>query len=380
MLSNWNLVLVFGFYISLDFIIANVAMDFDGILEKQLLSQLGINNPEVVPTLSKDDIVIPEDMRSLYTSMLRSHRTRRMIAKGIHKNPDIYGNILHTDPSRQSFSFDISSIPPHSEILMAELSLFKERPNESHRNHSHRHPVNSARATIHQIGKNASDMDHGERVAFKMYGNSSVDQVDERMVPVDSSGYTIFDVTTAVRHWLETPSSNQGLELRVSPFRPGRYANRVADSVRASMIRHGRHDLPGTEVDVPVLTIYTVKYAPREEPVDCEEGVEPTSCCRTPRYVDFHETQWANRWIIEPAGFEAYDCAGPCNRRNGHRRVRDIFSLPLNIPSGPSTLDQCAVARSSALPMMYLVENNGVTQLQVSEIPGMVIEECQCTR
>ncbi len=124
----------------------------------------------------------------------------------------------------------------------------------------------------------------------------------------------------------------------------------------------------------------------RDEPLDCEEGVEPTACCRTSRYVDFRQTQWANRWIIEPAGFEAFDCIGPCKhhrrRGNGHRSLRDLFSLPVpfNVPNGPHTLDQCGASRSSALPMMYLVERNGVTQLEVSEIPGMIIDECQCQR
>ena len=67
---------------------------------------------------------------------------------------------------------------------MAELRIYKERPNESYlsrgKNHTHRHPINSARATIHQIGKNTTDFDHGERVVFNMHGNVSVDQIDER--------------------------------------------------------------------------------------------------------------------------------------------------------------------------------------------------------
>ena len=71
---------------------------------------------------------------------------------------------------------------------MAELQVYKERPNESNhgRNHTHRHPVKGARVSIHQIGKNVSDTDHGERPEmFLMYGkdkNSTVNEVDERHV------------------------------------------------------------------------------------------------------------------------------------------------------------------------------------------------------
>ena len=44
---------------------------------------------------------------------------------------DITGEVSFTDPTRQLFTFDISHIPEGSEVIMAELKVFKERPNHS---------------------------------------------------------------------------------------------------------------------------------------------------------------------------------------------------------------------------------------------------------
>ncbi len=88
----WNLALLFGFALSMDIIksTSTESMDHDIFterVEKNLLLELGISNPDLVPTTSKDDIMIPEDIRATYSSMLRAHRSRRMISKGIRKNP-----------------------------------------------------------------------------------------------------------------------------------------------------------------------------------------------------------------------------------------------------------------------------------------------------
>ena len=44
---------------------------------------------------------------------------------------EIYGEVSFSESNRQLFTFDISSIPGGSEVIMAELKVYKERPNHS---------------------------------------------------------------------------------------------------------------------------------------------------------------------------------------------------------------------------------------------------------
>lgn len=81
-----------GLFISMDLISSTTAaslnMDISvSDFEEKLLAGLGIKDPLATPKINRDDIVIPDDIRSKYTSMLRAHRAKRMISKGIHKNP-----------------------------------------------------------------------------------------------------------------------------------------------------------------------------------------------------------------------------------------------------------------------------------------------------
>lgn len=91
--------------------------------------------------------------------------------------------------------------------------------------------------------------------------------------------------------------------------------------------------------------------------------------------------RWANRWVIEPSGYEAYDCLGTCSR---HRSYRDILGNLFNPTGGNSNRKYgskyrtCGISKSGSLPMMYMVENNGVMELKVEEIPNMIAEECSC--
>lgn len=75
---------------------------------------------------------------------------------------------------------------------------------------------------------------------------------------MDSFGWKNFDATAPVTQWLETPSTNLGLELHVDPVRSGSYARRVAERVHFSPEEEPDHEERG----VPMLIVYTIKYAP----------------------------------------------------------------------------------------------------------------------
>ncbi|XP_033111344.1 left-right determination factor 1-like [Anneissia japonica] len=126
----------------------------------------------------------------------------------------------------------------------------------------------------------------------------------------------------------------------------------------------------------PILVVYTIKRAPKneEESSDCADGSEATTCCRRPKFINFRGTEWSDRWIIEPQGYDAYECVGPCTNRGHVRTGRDL----LDLLQRPRTVS-CKASKTSPLPMMYLVNRDGVTEIVVESIPNMIIEECKCT-
>lgn len=78
---------------------------------------------------------------------------------------EIYGEVSFSESNRQLFTFDISSIPEGSEVIMAELKVYKERPNhsifkpdgETHIvNHGH---VHSALVSVNQLTNEEIDLD-----------------------------------------------------------------------------------------------------------------------------------------------------------------------------------------------------------------------------
>ncbi|XP_033642777.1 left-right determination factor 1-like [Asterias rubens] len=334
--------------------------------EMDLMERLGVKDPSATPSIDRKDIVIPDHIYAKYSSLLKHHRMKRKtITQGVRENPGIRGRVVSASQSRHVYTFDMSSLPAGSEVMMAELRIYKELPNHSiHKpNATHRHGVTGGLTSLHQVTTNNSQ-GGGD-------SPSTLCKVDERVINLDSFGWKNFDATAPVTQWLETPSTNLGLELHVDPVRSGSYARRVAERVHFSPEEEPDHEERG----VPMLIVYTIKYAPIDDPVDCStDGSDSDRCCRIPKHVDFRRTSWTNRWIIEPAGFESYDCAGPCQRSHHSRRtLRDVFGLR------PGSYQTCGVARFSSLPMMYLIERGGVSELEVEEIPNMIVDECECT-
>ena len=119
----------------------------------------------------------------------------------IHLSADIVGDVSFTDPARQLFTFDISQIPEGSEVIMAELKVFKERPNHSifkpgqddgvdsgstsQDIHVHDHPhtavVSIKQITGDEIDMNADPADLAASLVNQHEGLSTV-TVDERLV------------------------------------------------------------------------------------------------------------------------------------------------------------------------------------------------------
>nr|AAS00535.1 antivin/lefty [Paracentrotus lividus] len=371
-------------------------------LQMDILDKIGVTEPWKFPSVDASTLTVPDHLRFQYESMHRQHRVRRAyITKGIHKNEEIYGEVSYTERNRQLFTFDISSIPEGSEVIMAELKVYKERPNhsifkpegeEGEAPHSNNHDhVHSALVSIKQLVDQEVDMDAepadlADEVVNQHDGMDTI-TIDQREMTLKGAGWKVFDVTNTIQTWVADSDSNLGVALHIDPIEGGHHAQQVVDEmVFATDFFPETPDSPDSR---PVLVIYTTKYAPAsDEPNECRyEGEEEHRCCRRRKYVDFRDLSWTSRWIIEPAGFEAFDCYGPCHNPRS-RHIRDVFRLPFfgASSSGSSIFGAgsgghrtCGVSRSSSLPMMYLSETpSGTVELKVEEIPNMIVEDCGC--
>ncbi|XP_071963408.1 left-right determination factor 1-like [Antedon mediterranea] len=341
----------------------------------------------VVPSLtdvtenyfSVKDIVVPVELKEKYeqlkkTEGMKLNRKRRtapysknMIAKTVHKNPEMVGHVEHLSSNKMLFTFDFADrLPVGSEVMLAEFKIYKERPNESrhHRtqgNASTHHNVYQSVINVQQILDN--------RGGGENFTESDVVTVDSRVLPLNTSGWKIFDVTKTVQYWIDNPNLNFGLQFEILPTNPTEHAQRIADRTR-----FGPQDSPDTTSGLPILVVYTIKRAPKNEPQhsDCVDGLETNTCCRRPKFIDFRGTEWSDRWIIEPQGYDAFECVGPCTAhrvRNG-RDLLDMLRTPRTVSCKPS--------RTSPLPMMYMVNRDGAAEIVVESIPNMIIQECQC--
>nr|XP_054758095.1 left-right determination factor 2-like [Lytechinus pictus] len=374
-------------------------LDADFDLQMDILDKIGVTDPWNFPSVDASTISVPDHLRFQYESLHRQHRIRRSyIAKGIHKNEEIYGDVSYTERNRQHFTFDMSAIPEGSEVIMAELKVYKERPNhsifkpdvEDGEGPAPPHPVNhghvhsalvSVNQLIHQeIDLNSDPADLAADVANQHNGFRTI-TIDQREVNLNGSGWKVFDITNTIQTWVADPDTNLGVAFHIDPIEGAHHARQVANEIVFATDFYP--ETPTSPDSRPVLVIYTTKYKASDEPNECRyEGEEEHRCCRRRKYVDFRDLSWTSRWIIEPAGFEAFDCHGPCHNPRS-RHIRDLFSLPFfasgSTRNGGGGRRTCGASRSSSLPMMYLAETaSGTVELKVEEIPNMIVEDCGC--
>ncbi|XP_076817624.1 left-right determination factor 1-like [Clavelina lepadiformis] len=344
-------------------------------------------NLEEAPRFTKEDFQsfqVPLHMKKKYEALLWKHNMRKDSAilrkkrsepslaglfKSVHKNPSISGNVIYTDSFREKLQFDMEErIPDGSRITIAQLRLFKKLPNFQNRLSTFQQFRSRTMTNRHDTARRRAPKVKHARVSVyhtltHVDGSEESLLIDSRMIMVNGSGWQSFDITAAVKQWQEHPVKYMTitLELRVDSSRPGRAAAEVAKMVRFT----------GQRVDPnsprrPELVVFTEE----EEKIntnDCKRNSnsERRKCCREKNYINFREMGWTQYWIIEPAGYEAYNCAGRC--KASHRRGNQ---------GAPRS---CAVAESAPLPVMYLVKRGDLTEVEISEFPNMIVEKCGCS-
>lgn len=115
-----------------------------------------------------------------------------------------------------------------------------------------------------------------------------------------------------------------------------------------------------------------------DTPSRVRRNVKSEPCKRMPLFVDFKDIGW-DTWIIQPLGYEAYECNGVCSppmtsevSPTKHAIVQSL----LNIKS-PKKVSRACCVPTKLEPISLLYHENGVVTFK-HKYEGMVVAECGC--
>ncbi|NWZ85728.1 BMP2 protein, partial [Poecile atricapillus] len=338
---------------------------------KRLLEVFGMEDPPAPPTHFKRP---PQYMVDLFNTVAN--------ADGVTKNPDVLkGNTVRsfldkTHSEEMRFLFVLSSVAKNEKILMAELHLFRlwrrvtDRPKRHH----------FCQVNVYQVlDKDKPDTSGGKKLLVA------------RTVSLQTSGWEVFAITSAVRDWTEDESRNQGLLVTVQ----SRGENPLDPPALQFASGGGHH-----ESKKPMLVLFTddgrrgaslpTAGFPGESHTP---GTTPSlgrsrstrsldrlqSCQRYPLSVDFEEIGWSG-WIISPRGYNAFHCKGSCPfplgenmRPTNHATVQSIINA-LKLSEGVSS-PCCVPDKLYSINLLYFDDDENVVLKQYND---MVAGSCGC--
>ncbi|KAM7368985.1 hypothetical protein PAMP_013285 [Pampus punctatissimus] len=115
-----------------------------------------------------------------------------------------------------------------------------------------------------------------------------------------------------------------------------------------------------------------------DTPPRIRRNVKSEPCKRTPLFVDFKDIGW-DAWIIQPLGYEAYECNGVCNppmtsevSPTKHAIVQTLLSV-----KSPERASRACCVPTKLEPISLLYHDNGVITFN-HKYEGMVVAECGC--
>ncbi|XP_029693898.1 bone morphogenetic protein 10-like [Takifugu rubripes] len=142
------------------------------------------------------------------------------------------------------------------------------------------------------------------------------------------------------------------------------------DDLWSQVSRHhgdGRDEQPHLWSSFVYDTPPRVRRSARSEP-----------CKRRPLFVDFKDIGW-DTWIIQPLGYEAYECKGACNppmtsevSPTKHAIVQSLLSA-----KSPKRASRACCVPTKLEPISLLYHENGVVTFK-HKYEGMVVAECGC--
>lgn len=119
-------------------------------------------------------------------------------------------------------------------------------------------------------------------------------------------------------------------------------------------------------------------FASPKTPPRVRRSARGEACKRSPLFVDFKDIGW-DTWIIQPLGYEAYECKGACElpmtsevSPTKHAIVQSLLSI-----KSPERTSRACCVPTKLDPISLLYHENGVVTFK-HKYEGMVVAECGC--
>ncbi|XP_063819187.1 bone morphogenetic protein 2-like [Pseudophryne corroboree] len=332
----------------------------------------------------------PQFMLELYSRVAGPDGSTR--APGLLKGNVVrsFENKVLSEVESPFFFFNISSVRNSERMLKAELRVFKWKPFVmAPRFHF-------CRVDVYELLDSASRPWRGNLIS-------------SRLLPLNSQGWEMFNVTQTVSRWVGDNSTNHGFlitftlpsgnTLDTDIFGLGKHKlNKRSYLVLFS--DDGRRGAPNTFIPPTNIKDRDISLSPPEvssllQPASYKFSLRVehdksrrardlypdshSSCQRNPLYVDFEDIGWAG-WIISPKGYNAYHCKGTCLFPMGqglgatnHATVQSIVhALKLNTDVGTPC---CVPDQLNSINLLYFDDEENVVLKQYDD---MVAVSCGC--
>ncbi|KAK6470678.1 transforming growth factor beta-1 proprotein-like [Huso huso] len=347
----------------------------------QILSKLKFSKE---PGSESEEPAVPQEIVSLYNSTLdmvqesareqtesafRENPQEEYFAKEVHKFVMTRNFILPEDQSKletcKQLFFNMSqmrrNISSEALIHYAELRLFVKQ------------------STIEPKKEQRIEL-------YKGTGNSSR-YIDSRfLTQQDLTSWISFDVTKAIKEWMQSSEEEQGFELKL-------HCPCGAQAETFKVTFYGLEDVRGDRRSIAAIQNYKTPHillmsvpqdrsnspgssrSKRDVASQSCLGSTEKNCCVQPLYIDFRkDLGW--KWIHEPKGYYANFCMGPCTFIwNADNRYSQILSLYNHHNPGASAQPCCVPQVLEPLPILYYVGR----QHKVEQLSNMVVKSCKCS-
>lgn len=321
---------------------------------------------------------------------------------------------------RHRLLFNIS-LPPRERVTVAELHLFTlvrraQRPSAGVR----------CKVTVYRRQEGAVWRREAGREGRRRRCEEEEEEVGETQgleevvttqIYAKDGSWVSFDLTRVVALWLESGCSAHSLEVHIRRSEEEEEGEEEGDHAEVDIDRspEGKHNAAITVFsddqsrDQKVDKQELEQMMEHEDQLRTQQGVlrrrrdqrdarsrlrassasaktaprarrnaRVESCKRSPLFVDFKDIGW-DTWIIQPLGYEAYECRGACSlpltsevTPTKHAIVRALLSA-----KSPEKASRACCVPTKLDPISLLYHENGVVTFK-HKYEGMVVAECGC--
>jgi len=264
------------------------------------------------------------------------------------------------------FMFNVSTLPADERLEQVELKLWVV----VHHSHGEMFGIRRLFRIYLMNGYNYNPWD--------------LEILDFRIVIEPKKTWLTFNVTHAVRFWMQERIAVQALQLRIDPVHPseGRFGSIdisqetppqlvvYSSGYSQSIKDHDENDQDHKSIRSKRQTVNTKHY---------RKSKQSPTCRRRPFYVNFTHINY-DQWIIAPSGFEAYECVGRCDFPLSDHLTPSRHSIIKSLvhAANPEKVSRvcCVPVRLEPISLPYVDDQDILTFKY--KYADMVVAECGC--